>query len=79
MQRLTLTKEELQEISGYKQIKKIKEWLYSKGINFITDARNVPKVSREVVYQMLKGEVSLKEPQRKRGNADALREALGIH
>jgi glutaredoxin len=75
---LTLTKEELQEIAGCKQKKKLKLWLYKQGIEFVTDVDDFPRVSRELVSEKLKGKISLSDAPRKRGNVAALKEMMGI-
>lgn len=74
---LTLSKKELEEISGCKQKKKLKLWLYRQGIEFLTDVDDFPKVSRELISEKLKGKLTLNDLPLKRGNVEALKEMMG--
>jgi hypothetical protein len=73
---MLLSIEELKELSGCKQKRKIKEWLQRQGINYINSADGHPKVSKEAVQEMLKGNIRSEHPRR-RGNADALKALMG--
>jgi hypothetical protein len=75
---MLLSVEELKELSGRKNKSKIKEWLHTKGVNFLEGADGYPKVSKEYVQEMLKGNIEIKQAVRKRGNANALHEIMGI-
>lgn len=76
---MLLSVEELKELSGRKNKSKIKEWLRSKGVNFLESADGYPKVSKEYVEEMLKGNIQTKQPaSNKKGNAEALREIMDI-
>jgi hypothetical protein len=74
---MLLSIEELKELSGRKNKSKIKEWLRAKGVTFLEGADGYPKVSKEYIEEMLKGNVIIKTHDRKRGNANALRELMG--
>jgi hypothetical protein len=74
---MLLSIEELKELSGRKNKSKIKEWLRSKGVNYLEGADGYPKVSKEYIEEMLKGNVTIRSADRKRGNANALLELMG--
>jgi hypothetical protein len=73
---MLLTIEELKELAGCKNKSKIKEWLRSKGVNFLEGADGYPKVSKQYIEDMLKGNIEIKTYPRKRGNVNALRELM---
>lgn len=74
---MLLSVEELKELSGRKNKSKIKEWLRTKGVNFLEGADGYPKVSKQCIEDMLKGNVQIKSSARKRGDVSALRELMG--
>lgn len=74
---MLLSVEELKELSGRKNKSKIKEWLHTKGVTYLEGADGYPKVSKELVEEMLKGNVEIRSHIRKRGDANALRELMG--
>jgi hypothetical protein len=75
---LTLSIEELIEITGKKQKKKMKEWLARQGIHFLSEPDGWPRVSRELIQEALKGNVQIKPQTPKRGNSNALRELMSM-
>ncbi len=75
---MLLSIEELKELSGRKNKSKIKEWLRSKGVNYLEGADGYPRVSKEYIEAMLNGNISIKNSERKRGNEKALFEMMGV-
>lgn len=75
---MLLTVEELKELSGRKQKSKIKDWLRSKGIDYLDGADGTPKVSKELVENILQGKIEVRQSSQRHGNANALRELMGI-
>jgi hypothetical protein len=71
---LTLSIEELKEITGKRQKSKVKEWLEKQGINYLSEPDGWPKVSRELVQEALRGSLKARPVIAKKGNGDALRE-----
>jgi hypothetical protein len=74
---LLLSVEELKELSGRKNKSKIKDWLRTKGVNYLEGADGYPKVSKELVEEILKGNIGIKHITRNRCNENALRELMG--
>lgn len=74
---MLLSVEELKELSGRKNKSKIKDWLRTKGVIFLEGADGYPKVSKEYMQDMLKGNAEIKQTARKHGNSNALLEIMG--
>lgn len=75
---LSLTKAELQELAGTKKKDLLKRWLMDLGVNFLTDTKGFPKVSREIMSKKLNGDIELKHVDNKKGNDTALRKMMGL-
>lgn len=60
---LCLTQEELRELSGCKQPKRIMQWLDAQGYRYRINARGWPVVLRDVVLLDLQGQPQTRRPQ----------------
>lgn len=60
---LFLTPDELIELSGYKQPRKIIAWLDEQGYRYRVNAKGWPSVLREVVILDLQGQTAPRRPQ----------------
>lgn len=60
---LFLTPEELRELSGCKQPKKVMQWLDSQGYRYRVNAKGWPSVLRDVVISDLAGQPKTTRPQ----------------
>jgi hypothetical protein len=60
---LFLTPDELIELSGYKQPRKIMAWLDEQGYRYRVNGKGWPSVLRDVVLLDLQGQTTARRPQ----------------